>query len=122
MICKKCNFNIRYISNRKCVYCYRKKSRRKSKRRRNDLKKATPSWAKKDPVSKTLKRIYKKAQEMGMTVDHIYPLRHRKLCGLHVPANLRIISMEENAKKKNKIPTLKEVQEMQKLQELIMKS
>ena len=100
IVCRKCKNNIRYISNAKCVYCYRIKSKRKSKRRNSSIKRATPPWANLEAI----KEIYKKAKELKMSVDHIWPLRNSKFCGLHVETNLRIISIEENSKKKNKRP------------------
>ena len=53
--------------------------------------------------------IYARASELTATtgephqVDHIAPLQHRSICGLHVPANLRVITKEENQRKKNKM-------------------
>jgi hypothetical protein len=35
-------------------------------------------------------------------VDHIIPLKHKNMCGLHVPWNLRVIPEGENMKKNNK--------------------
>ena len=101
--CRKCQGNIRYISNAKCVACYRKKSKRGSKRYRSAIKRATPPWA----DLKAIKAIYDEAKRLGMSVDHIWPLRNSKFCGLHVPWNLRIIPISENALKKNKRPDTK---------------
>lgn len=98
--CRKCHGDIRYLSNAKCVACYRKKSRRSNKRYLSALKRATPPWA----DMKAIKAVYAEAKRLGMTVDHYWPLRNAKFCGLHVETNLRIISMAENAKKKNKRP------------------
>ena len=36
-------------------------------------------------------------------VDHDYPLHGKEICGLHVLANLRIITQEENLRKSNKL-------------------
>ena len=37
-------------------------------------------------------------------VDHVWPLKGKNSCGLHVPWNLRIITREENTAKGNKEP------------------
>jgi len=66
--------------------------------RRADLVKATPAWADKNEI----KYIYNLASEKGLVVDHIVPLKNKKVCGLNTPDNLRCISREWNAKKSNK--------------------
>jgi len=38
----------------------------------------------------------------GFEVDHIVPLTGRNVCGLHVPANLRVLTVSDNRKKGNK--------------------
>jgi 5-methylcytosine-specific restriction endonuclease McrA len=38
------------------------------------------------------------------TVDHIFPIHHEALCGLHVPWNLRVITNRENGQKRNSLP------------------
>ncbi len=100
--CRKCHNNIRYISNSKCVACYRIKSKRKSKRRLSAIKRATPPWADKQAI----KAIYVEAKRLGMSVDHIWPLKNSKFCGLHVSWNLQILPTLENALKKNKRPDI----------------
>jgi hypothetical protein len=71
----------------------------KNAKRRASLLNATPSWV---DVNE-LNYIYKLAKDKNLVVDHIIPLVHSNVCGLHVPANLRCISQEWNAKKSNKL-------------------
>jgi hypothetical protein len=57
--------------------------------------------------SKEISTIYKKCinisnDEKKYNVDHIIPLIHKDICGLHVPWNLQIITSEDNIKKSNK--------------------
>lgn len=68
-------------------------------RRRARQKLATPKWAELAEI----RRFYKDAKELTktsgiqMSVDHIVPLISDRVCGLHCPANLRIISNVENS-------------------------
>lgn len=58
---------------------------------------ATPSWADKEEIA----YIYTLAKERGLVVDHIVPLNHPLVCGLHVQDNLRCITPELNGRKGN---------------------
>ena len=67
--------------------------------------KATPFWADLNAI----KAIYEEARRLSIetgvehNVDHIVPLRGKKVCGLHVPANLQILTAEANKRKSNKL-------------------
>ena len=39
-------------------------------------------------------------------VDHVIPLNHPKVCGLHVPDNLKIVTGTKNLAKGNKFRIL----------------
>jgi hypothetical protein len=61
---------------------------------------ATPPWIT-DEHQEQMKQIYNKAYAGLEAVDHIVPLKHPLVCGLHVPWNLRVIPYMENARKSN---------------------
>ena len=67
-------------------------------RRQLAKRNATPPWADLDAIS----AIYEEAARLGYHVDHIIPIQHKLVCGLHVPANLRAIPPLENLRKKNR--------------------
>lgn len=74
------------------------------------LQSRTPKWANK----KSIRHIYKKARKLTAlsrendkspgvlySVDHIVPLNHPLVCGLHVESNLRVMLLAENQAKGN---------------------
>ena len=65
--------------------------------RRASERNATPSWVDKA----VLQKIYAAASRAGMEVDHIVPLKHPQVCGLHVPCNLQLLTKSENCSKRN---------------------
>lgn len=71
------------------------------KRRRDILVLATPAWANKSAIAKIYAEARRLTAETGIPheVDHIVPLKGRKVCGLHVECNLQILSKSENARK-----------------------
>jgi hypothetical protein len=82
--------------------------RAKTNERRRRNKKATPAWLTADE-HRQIAAIYKQAAALNngkakYAVDHIYPIRGRDVCGLHVPWNLQILDAAENARKNNKPP------------------
>lgn len=77
----------------------------KAAKRRAAKLQRTPFW---DPDTHLIPQLYQVAamytRESGQPwhVDHILPLQGKKVSGLHVYANLRVIPGEENIKKSNK--------------------
>jgi len=72
-------------------------------------KRATPPWLSDNDKLK-IKNIYLEATRVSKVtgvkhhVDHIYPLRGKTCCGLHVPWNLQILRGVDNLRKHNKLP------------------
>jgi 5-methylcytosine-specific restriction endonuclease McrA len=70
---------------------------------------ARPPWLSKED-KRRMRDMYAWAKMLGELfdetyhVDHIYPLKHKTLCGLHVPWNLQILPAHVNHKKKNRLP------------------
>ncbi len=59
-------------------------------------KKASPKWTNKEE----LKNLYINCPA-NYHVDHIIPLTHKDVCGLHVPWNLQYLSSSDNISKGN---------------------
>ena len=75
-------------------------------RHRAAQRRAMPAWV----DERQIKEIYRQAvliqkrTGVRMHVDHIVPLQHDLVCGLHVPWNLQIIPGSLNESKRNKWP------------------
>ena len=90
---------------------YRKKHRAKFNARnairRANLNSRTPVWLNSDQKLQ-IEKFYIQAKELELKtgtkyhVDHIVPLLGEKVCGLHVPWNLRVITASENHRKNNR--------------------
>jgi len=81
---------------------------RRSKTERGRLLNLANTCRDSDEARSEIDAIYDKSRTMtvetGMahSVDHIIPLIHEKVCGLHVPWNLQILTASENSKKGNR--------------------
>lgn len=80
-------YNRQWFSENKAL-----RSHYEQKRRASKLQASVPGY------EAELRRIYELCPE-GFTVDHIVPLKGRTVCGLHVPWNLRYITLSENSQK-----------------------
>lgn len=91
-------YSRKYIKEHPAENTYRTRKRQMAKLQ------ATPSYA----DQKAIKRIYRTAHILSemlkreFHVDHIIPLTHTLVCGLHHQDNLQIISAERNRIKHNK--------------------
>lgn len=73
-------------------------------RRRSRKLQAMPKWAEHEKIDALYAECLKVSKETGIKhhVDHIYPLKNDRVCGLHCIGNLRIITATENNRKSNK--------------------
>lgn len=65
------------------------------------VKQARPKWLN-EFEELWLDEIYDLAQKRQMEVDHIVPIKHDRVCGLHVPWNLQLLTRSQNAAKSNR--------------------
>ena len=67
---------------------------------------ATPWWADMDKIAAFYAEADRLTRETGIKheVDHIYPLKGKNSCGLHVETNLQILTKSQNSSKGNREP------------------
>lgn len=87
-----------YAANNRPRYVHYTQKRKAAKGR------ATPQWANEEAIVAIYAECAKRTAETGIEhhVDHIYPLQGKTVCGLHVEANLQILTGLENRRKHNK--------------------
>lgn len=63
-------------------------------RKRKAIIEATPPWADREEIRRIYRESVRLSRELKMDfqVVHLIPVRHRLVCGLHVPENLRVVS------------------------------
>lgn len=73
--------------------------------RRSTKLRATPAWADLNAIKAIYEKCRQRREATGLPyeVDHIVPLVSPTVCGLHVEHNLRIILMQANRAKSNKL-------------------
>lgn len=71
-------------------------------------RKAMPAWADRKAILAFYEEARRLTQETGIMhhVDHIFPISHPLLCGLHVETNLQVLPALENARKSNRLVAL----------------
>lgn len=75
-----------------------------ARKRRIGLLKAQPSWANEFFIEEAYLLAALRSRTLGYEwqVDHIVPLVSKKVCGLHVHNNLRVIPAVDNNRKGNR--------------------
>jgi hypothetical protein len=75
---------------------------RNAERRAKRLQ-ATPSWANNNYIKLFYEMALLETERIGVkvTVDHIVPLKHNLVCGLHCEDNLQLLTHSENSRKNN---------------------
>ena len=79
-------------------------------KRRSDILMRTPKWLTKDEFwliqqAYNLAQLRTKMTGVAWQVDHVIPLRGKRVSGLHVPTNLQVIPEIVNLKKGNRYAT-----------------
>lgn len=79
--------------------------RAKGAARRAAKMRATPKWADLAQIAAIYAECERISKDNGIPheVDHIFPLKGKTLCGLHVPENLQIIPRRQNRSKGNRL-------------------
>lgn len=73
--------------------------------RRASEKRATPSWADRKATLDMWKQARQLTRLTGVqySVDHIVPLLHPMVCGLHVHWNMEVMPLKDNIRKSNNV-------------------
>lgn len=76
----------------------------KARKRQHAEIQAVPNWADLERIKQFYAEASRVSRETGIKhhVDHIVPVRHPAVCGLHCESNLQILTREENLAKSNR--------------------
>lgn len=91
--CGVCKNKTRHKGTNECVVC--REARRKDRR-------ARIAAGRLPHEAEDIKAMQSFAAKMGLKVDHIVPLTHPLVCGLHVLRNMQFLTALENTLKGNK--------------------
>lgn len=69
-------------------------------------RRAVPPWADRKAMLAFYEEARRLTRETGIPhhVDHIIPIKHPLICGLHVEHNLQVLPAKANASKGNRLP------------------
>jgi hypothetical protein len=67
------------------------------------VRRRTPAWANRKAIALMYRVARRCTADTGVrwSVDHIVPLHHPLVCGLHVWTNLRVVPLVENMQRSN---------------------
>lgn len=79
------------------------KPRMQSTHRDRVVRARIPPWSSRNQITRVRRfaRLTTVATGVQHSVDHIVPINHPLVCGLHCPENLRIVPLTENIRKGN---------------------
>ena len=112
--CNHCGTSVKRVKKYDCLACHKKNreeifsrlkdspqvkaSRKSFKRlRKAGVDLAYVPWADRKKIAE----IYAQGRLRGLHVDHIVPLKHPLVCGLHCEFNLQLLAPEVNIAKRN---------------------
>jgi hypothetical protein len=80
------------------------RTRAKTAKRRAKLHRAMPAWTNPEHIAHFYRWAKEASDALGIPfeVDHLVPLRHPLVCGLHVPENLTVRTRASNRSKGNR--------------------